>query len=100
MQRTTASCLAAVCFLSVGSAAHADQISYTFKPSQPSIFWQHGLGGVYVDGSGVLPSTSGNISSNLATFSFAAPQTPQHVSIPISLKLSDSHGHSETLALG
>lgn len=100
MQRTTALCLAAVCFLSAGSAAHADKISYTFKPSQPSIFYQHGLGGVYVDGSGVLPSTSGTISSSLVTFSFAAPQTPQHVSIPISLKLSDSHGHSETLALG
>jgi hypothetical protein len=98
MYRATAVCLAAVCFLSAGSAARADHITYQFETSYPSISLDHGLEGIRVTGSGTLP-TSGTIDAKLSAFSFTFPGT--HESIPIDLKLTDSQTHqSKTVVVG
>ena len=105
MNRATALCLTAVCFLSAGSAAHADQIAYSINTSYPSIFFDHGLGGIRLtDGSGVLPPIVGTpnaatISSNVTAFSFASPLWGQNISVPVNLTLSEN-GASSTVSLG
>jgi hypothetical protein len=100
MNRATALCLAAVCFLSAGSAAHADHITYHFKTTYPSISVDHGLDGIRVTGSGTLP-TSGTITANVTAFSFTFPNSHDNVSVPIDLTLTDQQTHqSKTLLLG
>lgn len=98
MNRATALGLAAVCFLSAGPAARADQITYDFKTSFPSVSLDHGLEGVSVTGSGTLP-TSGTIDAKVSAFSFTFPG--DKVSVPIDLKLTDSQTHqSKTVVVG
>lgn len=101
MNRATALCLAAACFLSAGSAAHADQIAYSISTTTPSIFFDHTFGGIKLtNGSGILP-TSGTISTNMTAFSFASPAWPQSINTPVNLNLTDTTtGQSQSLSLG
>ncbi|HTU21324.1 MAG TPA: PEP-CTERM sorting domain-containing protein [Gemmataceae bacterium] len=104
MTRAIALCLAAVSLLSAGSAAHADQITYSISSSYPSIFFSSGtLGGINVAGSGTLTTgTPITIPNSVTAFSFASPLLPQGLSnVPVNLTLNDqTTGQSQTLSLG
>jgi hypothetical protein len=100
MNRATAVVLAAVCFLSAGSAARADAISYNFSPNTPQIFFNGTFSAArLMYSSGAAPSTSGAISTYLVAASFAPASMPQSISMPIDLTLSNG-ASSATVQVG
>ena len=102
MNRAAAICLAAACFLSAGSAAHASEISwsYHFVSDGHPINFVHsnkafGLVGLPGNGSGSLHTSAGattDISTKIWSFSTASASHPQSVgNLPfaINLKITD-----------
>lgn len=106
MNRITARCLAAVCLLTAGSAAHADQISYTFSTSYPSFFVQNkSVGSLLLSqGSGTMPPsitntpTAGTISTDVLAISLAPKNAPQQIYAPIDLTLTDKMSNNTTVS--
>jgi hypothetical protein len=103
MNRAIVLCLAAVCLLSAGSAAHADQISYNFSTNYPSLFIENNhLGAFFLsDKSGVLPAsiatTPAIIGTKVLAFSDAPHSDPQQLYAPIFLTLKDKTSSGTTL---
>jgi hypothetical protein len=92
--RATVLCLAAIGFLSTGSATHADQITYRFSTTYPPIFFDRGLGGIrLIDNAGVLPKHVTThpvpIDTRVRAFSLAPPSAGQTIHVPIDLTLAD-----------
>jgi hypothetical protein len=106
MNRNAILCLAAVCFLSAGSATHADQISYSFSTPYPTLFLEHGSYGVFV-----LTNSSGNLPQSITTstkpvtigtgvlaLSLAHSSAKQQISAPINLTLTDTMSNGKTVS--
>jgi hypothetical protein len=75
MKWATALSLAAVCFLSAGSTAHADLITYNFSTIYPPIVFNHGFEVIRLtDASGTLPAhintTPVTFGTNVLAFAF------------------------------
>jgi hypothetical protein len=103
MNRTAAFCLAAACFLSAGSAAHASNISssdinwgYRFVPSGHDthlIANNNAIGVVSLAGHGhnnhmhTAPGATTDISTLVRAFSTASASHPQTVDVPFTLNL-------------
>ncbi len=113
MNRATVLCLAAVCFLSAGSTAHADLITYQFwTPSSP-ISSIHGYEAIRLtDASGTLPAhlttTPVTIGTNVLAFPFSprlfagqqidpAIHSTQNLNAAINLTLTDKTASGATL---
>jgi hypothetical protein len=90
VSRATCFYLAVGCLLAADSAAHADVITYNFAPTSSQIFFNGSMGAMrLLNTSGTLPS-SGSIGTDVAAFSFAPPNMPQNVSMPVDLTLTDT----------
>lgn len=102
MNRATALCLAAVCFWSANSAAHADQISYSFSTNYPSVAFHgnHFDGVVLAQNSGTLnhiATSNATISPEVIAFSTAPQSKPDNITAAIKLTLTDKTSGGQTL---
>lgn len=92
--RATVLCLAAIGFLSTGSATHADQITYRFSTTYPPICFDRGFGGIsLINNSGVLPKNVTMVPVPIDTQVRASilplPLAGQNIHVPIELTLVD-----------